>query len=136
MLLRSHDEEMLWLPVYASPPVTRMTKGRVALLGDAAHCMPPDSGQGASLALDDADVLTLLIQKHDANLSLASQDYDTLRTVRVTRMQEEARKRGRKKMRMSGVQLFVHSVFMVLLSWIFKEEWNTDFGWRAEEAID
>lgn len=36
-------------------------EGRVVLLGDAAHCMSPQLGQGASLALRDAQVLASVL---------------------------------------------------------------------------
>jgi 2-polyprenyl-6-methoxyphenol hydroxylase-like FAD-dependent oxidoreductase len=32
-------------------------RGRVVLVGDAAHATSPSSGQGASMAIDDAVVL-------------------------------------------------------------------------------
>ena len=38
-------------------PLETWTRGRVALLGDAAHAMTPNLGQGACQALEDAVVL-------------------------------------------------------------------------------
>ncbi|WP_049569104.1 FAD-dependent monooxygenase [Nonomuraea sp. SBT364] len=42
-------------------PLPSYVAGRVALLGDAAHAMPPDLGQGASQAFQDAAALTRLL---------------------------------------------------------------------------
>ncbi|HEU5419874.1 MAG TPA: FAD-dependent monooxygenase [Streptosporangiaceae bacterium] len=39
-------------------PLSSFAAGRIALLGDAAHGMPPDLGQGASQAFEDAAALT------------------------------------------------------------------------------
>ncbi|GAA0404487.1 FAD-dependent oxidoreductase [Acrocarpospora corrugata] len=39
-------------------PLPSFAAGRIALLGDAAHAMPPDLGQGASQAFEDAAALT------------------------------------------------------------------------------
>lgn len=38
-------------------PFTTWTKGRVILIGDAAHAMLPTQGQGASQAVEDAEAL-------------------------------------------------------------------------------
>ena len=42
---------------YDRPPSRRWGDGRVTLLGDAAHAMKPNLGQGAAQALEDAAVL-------------------------------------------------------------------------------
>ncbi|CZT18282.1 related to 2-polyprenyl-6-methoxyphenol hydroxylase and related FAD-dependent oxidoreductases [Ramularia collo-cygni] len=39
------------------PPLQTWTKGRVILIGDAAHAMLPTQGQGASQAIEDAEAL-------------------------------------------------------------------------------
>lgn len=56
--------------------------GRVALLGDAAHAMPTELGQGACQAIEDAVVLAEQLADHaDATAALLS--YQRLRTERV-----------------------------------------------------
>ena len=48
---------MLRLDIYDVPPLRSYTKGNVVLVGDAAHAMTPDLGQGGCQALEDAVVL-------------------------------------------------------------------------------
>ena len=43
--------------VYDRPPLRRWGQGRMTVLGDAAHPMTPNMGQGACQALEDAVVL-------------------------------------------------------------------------------
>ncbi len=52
------------------------TKGRVALVGDAAYCASPAAGMGASLAVEGAAVLADALVKHDGNVELAFADYN------------------------------------------------------------
>ena len=54
------------------------TKGRVALLGDAAYCASPAAGMGASLGMAGAAALADALQKHDGNFTLAFQDYNQI----------------------------------------------------------
>lgn len=52
------------------------TKGRVALVGDAAYCASPAAGMGGSLAMGGAATLADALQKHDGNYELAFRDYN------------------------------------------------------------
>lgn len=52
------------------------TKGRVALVGDAAYCASPAAGMGGSLAIIGAAALADAFQKHDGNFELAFQEYN------------------------------------------------------------
>ena len=52
------------------------TKGRVALVGDAAYCASPAAGIGASLAMTGAATLAEVLATHDGNFDLAFQEYN------------------------------------------------------------
>lgn len=65
------------------PPLQRWGSGRVTLLGDAAHPMTPNMGQGACQALEDAVVLADQLAA-DANPVLALRTYEQLRIPRTT----------------------------------------------------
>ncbi|GDX79162.1 salicylate hydroxylase [Deltaproteobacteria bacterium] len=56
--LVSATEHIIRTDIHDRTPVTRWTSGRVALLGDAAHPMTPNLGQGGCQAILDAVALT------------------------------------------------------------------------------
>ncbi len=57
LLRHSDPAEVLRTDIEDRPPAARWGEGPVTLLGDAAHAMTPNMGQGASQALEDAVVL-------------------------------------------------------------------------------
>lgn len=48
-----------------------MTKGKVVLVGDAAHAVTPWAGQGGNLALEDAAVLATFLYDAKGDVSNA-----------------------------------------------------------------
>ena len=52
------------------------TKGRVALVGDAAYCASPAAGMGGSLAVEGAAALADALEKHNGNFEWAFRDYN------------------------------------------------------------
>ena len=63
--------------------------GRVALLGDAAHAMAPNLGQGANSALVDAAALALELAAHP-DVDAALDAYDARRRPAVRKVQRDA----------------------------------------------
>ncbi|WP_188187794.1 FAD-dependent monooxygenase [Nonomuraea sp. SYSU D8015] len=84
-------------------PITRLAEplpsfaaGRIALLGDAAHAMSPDLGQGASQAFEDAAALTRhLTGAEPADVAQRLLRYDAERRPRANRMMRAAYRQSR-----------------------------------------
>ena len=81
--IEATDEEAILLHEIADrPPLRRWHSHRVAVLGDAAHLMTPNLGQGAAMALEDAAVLADCIARFDATTE-ALANYQRLRKARA-----------------------------------------------------
>jgi salicylate hydroxylase len=74
-------------------PLPPFAKGRIALLGDAAHPVLPFLAQGAILALEDAVVLADCVAAHD-DIPTALGDYEQRRRRRVRRLAHASRLNG------------------------------------------
>ncbi|GCB45151.1 FAD-dependent monooxygenase [Streptomyces sp. NL15-2K] len=88
-------------------PLPSFAVGRIALLGDAAHAMTPNLGQGACQALEDAAVLAAALAA-EPTVESALTRYDTQRRPRSQSVARAARQAGR-----MGQQL-THSMAIAL----------------------
>ncbi len=80
---------------YLREPLPSYVDGRVALLGDAAHAITPDLGQGAALALEDAVVLTASLADRPDNVPAALARYDLARRERTQQLVRVSAQVGR-----------------------------------------
>lgn len=69
-------------------------RGRIALLGDAAHPMRPYLAQGAGMAIEDADTLARVLDANPDDVPAALQSYANLRWQRNARVQARAIRNG------------------------------------------
>jgi salicylate hydroxylase len=76
--------------LFARRPLAQWNKGRVVLLGDAAHAMLPHQGQGANQAIEDAFVLAEELGTAGDVLA-ALHRYDRRRRVRTRQIQAMSR---------------------------------------------
>lgn len=74
-------------------PFMSFYKGRIVLLGDAAHSTTPDIGQGGCQAMEDAIYLARALQINTFGLSDALERYQNKRNDRTKEMVLRARKR-------------------------------------------
>ena len=88
-------ETCFWWGLYDRKPLASWTKGRLALLGDAAHAMLPHVGQGANQAIEDGTALAVFLEGRDAaEVADALRRYQAFRIERTGIVQAEARKNG------------------------------------------
>jgi 2-polyprenyl-6-methoxyphenol hydroxylase-like FAD-dependent oxidoreductase len=82
VLERTDPASILRNDIYDRRVGRRWVDGRVALLGDAAHPMGPDLGQGACQAIEDAETLALALGTF-VDPRTALRVYERIRTRRV-----------------------------------------------------
>jgi FAD-dependent urate hydroxylase len=75
-------------------PLSTLVKGRVALIGDAAHSTAPDLGQGGCQAMEDAWTLTHYLVTTNVSVVDALARYQANRLDRVAQIIRKARKRA------------------------------------------
>lgn len=75
-------------------PVRGWSKGRVVLLGDAAHPMLQYLAQGANMAIEDAVVLAAYVEHSGYDFCTAFRWYEEARYLRTARVQVTARYYG------------------------------------------
>lgn len=95
-LIHAIDRWRLW-PLTDREPMgsaAEHAKGRIALLGDAAHPMRPYLAQGAGMAIEDAAALAVCISDTPKHPAQALARYATMRWQRNARVQSRAIRNG------------------------------------------
>ena len=75
-------------------PLPRWSRGRVTLLGDAAHPMLPFLAQGGAMAMEDGYVLADILRRQPGDVPAALARYEAARKDRATRVQAGSRARA------------------------------------------
>ena len=86
-------DRILRTDIYDRDPIERWHAGRVALLGDAAHPMTPNLGQGAGQAIEDAVVLDECLAA-SSSIEEALTRYEQRRVARANGIVRASRRFG------------------------------------------
>ncbi|KAH7403051.1 mannitol 1-phosphate dehydrogenase 2 [Cadophora sp. MPI-SDFR-AT-0126] len=83
--------------LFDHPPASSYSKGRICLLGDAAHASTPHQGAGAAMALEDAYVMSRLLATVSSteDIEAAFQSFDTIRRPRTQKLVKTSRESGK-----------------------------------------
>lgn len=92
-------------PLYDMPALDAWHNERVCLIGDAAHAVSPSTGQGASLAIEDAAVLARWMQ-HEAHPAAAFGGFAAERKARAEKVVRFGRQIGARKVSSAAGNLF------------------------------
>jgi salicylate hydroxylase len=89
-LLTMMDLDRRWV-IADRDPIRHWSKGRVTLLGDAAHPTLQTLAQGACMAIEDAVCLAEVIELVGGDFARAFRQYESARYLRTARVQFESR---------------------------------------------
>ncbi len=93
MIAANNNDRILRNDLIDRQPLKTWTKGRITLLGDAAHPMLPNLGQGACTAIEDGFILARNIAKSGVNADALTR-YEAERIGRTTRIVNQSRQFG------------------------------------------
>ncbi len=137
-MIRATESAIIGYPIYDIATQPLWQKGPVVLVGDAIHAVSPGSGQGASLAMEDAIVLAKCLRGQD-DQALAFAIYERLRRARVERMVQHGRGAGQGKVMTYPIQVWLRDrlapLFLKLfansaaLDWMYSYQVN----WQEKE---
>jgi salicylate hydroxylase len=86
-----HVEHVFKWGIHDRDPVPEWTRGRVTLLGDAAHPTMPTLAQGGNMAIEDGYVLARNLARHDDNVESGLRAYVAERQPRTARVTLQSR---------------------------------------------
>jgi salicylate hydroxylase len=109
--LRSILRNRRW-PMVHRYPIAEWTRGRVTLLGDAAHPMLQYVAQGACQAIEDAACLARQLAEHGRDYARAFTGYQAARHLRTARVQTTARFFGDYVLHLDGVNATLRNTML------------------------
>jgi 2-polyprenyl-6-methoxyphenol hydroxylase-like FAD-dependent oxidoreductase len=118
-------------PIYDMPELAHWSNGRVLLMGDAAHAVAPHSGQGASMAIEDAVVLAAALESA-SDIEAAFARFFMLRQARTQKVIRIGRQTGSQKHAQSWLALRIRDLILPLFIPLGAKAQENVFRFRAD----
>ena len=126
------------IPAWALSPLLGVdasrsaSRGRVVLIGDAAHATAPSAAQGGALAIEDAWTLARMLATSPNDPTKALASYTAARARRVTRVASLALN-NLNAYELTGVPAFLrNSILRVTPAMLLLSRFDWLFGWRPK----
>ena len=109
------DSNTFFADTYDRDPVQRWGEGRVTLMGDAAHPMTWNRGQGAGQGIEDAMLLAKQLPRGDDDPAPALREWEAQRIPRTARVVRAARRNGKIELAEKPLSRFLRNRAMKLM---------------------
>jgi len=120
-------------PLFYNDPTPPWTRGRVVLVGDAAHAMAPSAAQGGAQAMEDAWVLAAALSARPDEPAEALLAYERERRPRVVRVAREAR-RNLAIYNLDGIAALARNAILTALPTnVLTSRLDWLFNWQASQ---
>lgn len=120
---------------YDFPTVPTWHRAGMVIVGDAAHAVSPASGQGASLALEDAVTLARAL-RDESDTTAALLRYELERRQRVEKIVALGKRNGDGKSVGPATRLLRDHVIMPIVSAHFRRQQTHPDAWVFDHHID
>jgi 2-polyprenyl-6-methoxyphenol hydroxylase-like FAD-dependent oxidoreductase len=117
-------------------PVESWTRGRVTLLGDAAHPMLQYLAQGACMAIEDAVTLAAALERTGCDFDAGFSLYQQARIPRTARVVLSAREMGRLYHAKGVERLVRNSLWKGRSNEGFYDALDWLYGWKPDTCLD
>ncbi|KAK2797329.1 hypothetical protein FQN50_009224 [Emmonsiellopsis sp. PD_5] len=148
--------ETMW-PVWTTPELPTWERDGVVLVGDAAHTLPPTSGQGSSQALEDVECFSMLlshylqqgygsdgdrlggpgqVQMEKDIIKRAAKKYMDIRQPRVTDLLKKAKRMESKKRDLNIVEEWMMYLVFFIIGHLPLPSWlKNPYGYNIAEEV-
>lgn len=130
-LFSASEKHYKWA-LYDRDPLPQWTKGRITMLGDAAHPMLPYLGQGACQAIEDGCVLAAAMAELEDDPNAALKLYESIRLPHANQVVLEARSRGDDNHLVSPLAAFKRDALIAFRNRFRKSSPGRSAGWIME----
>ena len=121
--------------LYDPAPLPAWSRGRVGLIGDAAHPILPFLAQGGAMAIEDAETLAALLAALPDDPGAAFVKVETLRRARVARVQVASRANGR-IFHLHGAAGFARNAALgVVPGSLMMSRYDWLYGWNGDAVL-
>ena len=133
-LIRQPETWLKWA-LYDRAPISTFSHGAAALIGDAAHPMPPYLAQGAAMAIEDAIVAARCLAQFPEDAATAMKVYTAIRRARTRKVQRLATRNGARYHRGVLAASFRNTAMRAIGGERLLHHYDWLYDWRPPAAL-